>query len=103
LFKKVIVTLGAGWIKPVTLTTWEAEIRKNMVQSQPRHTVPATPCLEKTLHKKRSGGVAEGVGPEFKPETHQKKKKKEAVFNNHNCFNWEGFWGLSYILVTACL
>jgi hypothetical protein len=28
------------------------------------------PCLEKThhTHKKRVGGVAQGVGPEFKPQ-----------------------------------
>jgi hypothetical protein len=25
------------------------------------------PYLKKTLHKKRAGGVAAGVGPEFKP------------------------------------
>jgi hypothetical protein len=31
--------------------------------------------LEKTLHKKRAGRVAQGVGPEFKPQYCQKKKK----------------------------
>jgi hypothetical protein len=31
------------------------------------------PGLEKTLHKKRAGGVAQGVGPEFKSQ-HDKKK-----------------------------
>jgi hypothetical protein len=30
--------------------------------------------------KKRAGGVAQGVGPEFKPQYHQKKKKT----NNNN-------------------
>jgi hypothetical protein len=33
------------------------------------------PYLEKHLHKKRAGGVAEGVGPEFKPQYPQQKKK----------------------------
>jgi hypothetical protein len=34
------------------------------------------PYLKKTLHKKdRSGGVAQGEGPEFKPQYHKKKKK----------------------------
>jgi hypothetical protein len=28
------------------------------------------PYLEKTFTKKRAGGVAQGVGPEFKPEYH---------------------------------
>jgi hypothetical protein len=30
------------------------------------------PYLEKTPHKKRTGGVAQGVGPEFKPQYHKK-------------------------------
>jgi hypothetical protein len=30
------------------------------------------PYLEKTLHKKRAGGVAESVGPEFKPQYHSR-------------------------------
>jgi hypothetical protein len=34
------------------------------------------PYLEKTLHKK-AGGVAQGVGPEFKPHSNAKKKKKK--------------------------
>jgi hypothetical protein len=33
------------------------------------------PYLEKTLHK-RAGGVAQGVGPEFKPQYRKKKKKR---------------------------
>jgi hypothetical protein len=32
------------------------------------------PYLEKTLHKK--GLVAQGVGPEFKPQYRKKRKKK---------------------------
>jgi hypothetical protein len=32
-------------------------------------------CLEKTHHKKGAGGVAQSVGPEFKPQTAKKKKK----------------------------
>jgi hypothetical protein len=47
------------------------------VQSQPRQIVLQRPYLDKTLHKKRAGGVAQGVGPEFKPQYHQKKKKNE--------------------------
>jgi hypothetical protein len=29
----------------------------------------------KNLHKNRAGGVAQGVGPEFKPQYSKKKKK----------------------------
>jgi hypothetical protein len=31
----------------------------------------------KNPNKKRAGGVYQGVGPEFKPQSHQKKKKKK--------------------------
>jgi hypothetical protein len=34
------------------------------------------PYLKKTITKKTAGGVAQGVGLEFKPQC-QKKKKKE--------------------------
>jgi hypothetical protein len=30
--------------------------------------------LEKTLHKNRAGGVAQGIDPEFKPQNHKTKK-----------------------------
>jgi hypothetical protein len=33
------------------------------------------PLLE-NLHKKRAGGVAQGVGPEVKPQYRKKKKKR---------------------------
>jgi hypothetical protein len=33
------------------------------------------PYLEKTHYKKRAGGVAQDVGPEFKPQYHKKKEK----------------------------
>jgi hypothetical protein len=34
------------------------------------------PYFEKNLSQKRAGGVAQGMGPEFKPQYHKKKKKK---------------------------
>jgi hypothetical protein len=35
------------------------------------------PYLDKTRHKNRAGGLAQGEGPEFKPQYHKKKKKKD--------------------------
>jgi hypothetical protein len=32
--------------------------------------------LQKTLHKNRVGGVAQGVGPKFKPQYCKKTKKR---------------------------
>jgi hypothetical protein len=45
-----------------------------------------TPYLKKTLHKKRAGGGAQGVGPEFKPVSQKKKKLGRAV-KKVNCRN----------------
>jgi hypothetical protein len=47
------------------------------------------PYLEKMLHKKGAGGVAEGVGPEFKPSTAKKEEKKKGL----GLIAWKG--GLS--------
>jgi hypothetical protein len=58
------------WFTPVFLATQEAEIRRIAVRNQPRQIVHET--LENTQHKKAGGGV----GPEFKPQYHKKKKKK---------------------------
>jgi hypothetical protein len=53
------------------------------------------PILKKpfTKNKKRAGGVAQGVGPEFKPQ-YQKKKREKSEWQNH-------LWSLScsYLLV----
>jgi hypothetical protein len=38
------------------------------------------PCLENTHHRKGAGGVAQSVGPEFKPHDHKKRKKKKKSF-----------------------
>jgi hypothetical protein len=38
------------------------------------------PCLEKTLHKKRSGSMAQGVGLEFKPQYTKRKNVKNVYF-----------------------
>jgi hypothetical protein len=32
------------------------------------------PYLKKTFHKIRAGGVAQGEGPDFKPQYYKKKK-----------------------------
>jgi hypothetical protein len=52
------------------------------------------PYLEKILHKKGAVGVPQGVGPEFKPQYHKKKKKKKEAL--------EGIGGkfspMSYVL-----
>jgi hypothetical protein len=63
---------------PVILAIQEAEIRRIIFQSQPQQIIHE-PLSQKKNHKNRDGGVAQGVGPEFKPQQHPsptKKKKK---------------------------
>jgi hypothetical protein len=50
----------------VAHTTQEAEIRRIEVQSHPGQIVYKT-LSHKNLSPKRSAGVAQGIGPEFKP------------------------------------
>jgi hypothetical protein len=60
---------------PIILATQEAEIRRIEVRSQPKQIVHKT-LSQKNSSQKMAGEVAQGVGPEFKPQYHKKKKKK---------------------------
>jgi hypothetical protein len=64
----------ATGLTPVILATQEAEIRRITVQSQLGKWF-VKPYLEKKHHKKRAGGVAQGIGPEFKPQYHKTNKQ----------------------------
>jgi hypothetical protein len=58
---------------PIILATQEAEIRRITVQNQPGQIVWETLSRKNPLQK--SGGVAQGVGPEFKPQYHKQINK----------------------------
>jgi hypothetical protein len=53
----------------------KAEISSIAVRSQPEPIVFKTLFRKKTHHKKRTSGVAEAVGPEFKPKYKRNKIK----------------------------
>jgi hypothetical protein len=57
----------------VILVTQEAEIRRIVFQSEPGQIVCET-LSQKNPSLKRAGGVAQGIGSEFKPQYCQKKK-----------------------------
>jgi hypothetical protein len=62
---------GHQWLTSGILATQEAEIRRILAQNQIMR-----PYLRKKTPQKRADGMARGVGPEFKPQYGQKKKKK---------------------------
>jgi hypothetical protein len=62
----VVWSAGHQWLTPLILVIQETKIRRITVRSQPMKIVHKT-LARKTLHKNRVGGVAQGVGPEFKP------------------------------------
>jgi hypothetical protein len=69
------------WLRPIMLATWEAQNRRIKVLSQPRQKVHEilSQKQNKTKNpsqKNKAGGVAQDEGPEFKPQYHQKRKKK---------------------------
>jgi hypothetical protein len=66
---------GCWWLTPVILAPQEAEIRRTVVGSQPRQIVCKT-LSQKNSSYQRAGGVAQGVGPGFKPQTAGGKKKR---------------------------
>jgi hypothetical protein len=59
---------------PVVLATQEVEIRRIVVQRELLQIIHE-PLSQKNLSQKGAGGEAQGVGPEFKSQYHQKKKK----------------------------
>jgi hypothetical protein len=52
---------GHQWLTPIIVASWEAEIRRIVVRSQPRQIVPETLFRKKKIIKK-AGGVAQVVG-----------------------------------------
>jgi hypothetical protein len=69
---------GCWWLTPVILAPQEAEIRGIVVGIKPRQIVPET-LSRKTPSQNRAGGVAQGIGPEFKPQYGQKKTQKTSL------------------------
>jgi hypothetical protein len=67
---------GHQWLTPIILATQEAEIRRITVQNHPGQIVQET-LSQKKPSQKRAGGVAQGEGPESKPQYCKKTNKKK--------------------------
>jgi hypothetical protein len=68
----------------VILATQEAEIRRITVQSQSGQKVHKTLPQKNPSQKNWAGGVAQGEGPEFKPQHGGKKKKKKEMRDKYH-------------------
>jgi hypothetical protein len=69
---KILKIAECQGLMPVILPTQEADIRKIMVQIQPGQIVHET-LSQNDLHKYRASEVAQGEGPDFKPQYPTKK------------------------------
>jgi hypothetical protein len=58
------------WLTTIILATQETELRRIVIQSQSQKIVHET-LSWKNLSLKRAGGVAQSVGPDFKPQYHK--------------------------------
>jgi hypothetical protein len=71
---------GCWWLMPAVLAAQVVEIRRIVVPCQPGQIVPET-LSWKNPSWKRTGGVTQGVAPEFKSQYHRKK-----VFSQINVY-----------------
>jgi hypothetical protein len=98
--KKVIKSQNFSWA-PVTHTCNPSHSGGSDQENQDSKSAWekfARPFLEKIHHKKRAGGVAQGVGPEFKPQYHKKKKKQPtSTHSNISCSSMCSQTGISHL------
>jgi hypothetical protein len=64
------------WLPPVILATWESEIRRIVVESQPAEMVHKT-LSQNYPNTKKGGEVAQVVEPHSNPNAANKKKKEK--------------------------
>jgi hypothetical protein len=54
--------------------------------SKPAQTNSSQELISKILNTERAGGVAQGIGPEFKSQYRKKKEKKNGAFFENKVF-----------------
>jgi hypothetical protein len=81
--------MNKEWLTTVILATQEARLRRVNIQSQSGQIVHKTQFGKTPIHKKGAGGVAQGVSSEFKPQYHEKIKKKHGIYIQWNIISLE--------------
>jgi hypothetical protein len=61
---------GHRWLTPVILATSGGRDQEDRSLKPAQANSPQDPIWKKNLHKKRAGGVAQDVGPDFKSQYH---------------------------------
>jgi hypothetical protein len=72
---------------PVILATQEAELRASWFKVSPGKIVHKT-LLWTNPSQKRDGGVAQGVGPEFKPHYRKKQTNQKSYIGSRRKHEW---------------
>jgi hypothetical protein len=85
---------------PVILATQEERSGGSRFEASPGKQVSRL-YLKKTHHKKRAGGVAQGVGPEFKPSIKKKKKKRKKSLFFYSYFRPLSVWEICYTAISS--
>jgi hypothetical protein len=86
----------------VILATQEAEIRRIAAWSQPGQIVWAN-LSWKNPSQKRAGGVAQGVGPEFKFQNHKKKNQHASASIKWDVKEIMKVWTSTSLLTNLCV
>jgi hypothetical protein len=65
--KIVAIIPGCQWLTPIILATQEADQEDSSSKPTQANSL-RDPISKKTHHKERASGMAQGVGPELKPQ-----------------------------------
>jgi hypothetical protein len=71
---KNILLTGCQWLMPVILAISRGRDQEDHNLKPAWANSLRDPTLKKINHKNRASGVAQGVGPEFKPHSTKKKR-----------------------------
>jgi hypothetical protein len=106
--QKQYLSRAAPVAHTIILATREAEIRRIALKASPDKSF-VRPYLEKNPTQKRAGGVAQGVGPEFKLQYWKTKNKTisfSLLIHDSNTFSYKNpkftSFSLRFLCISGC-